>query len=79
MGKTSATWTDGDLSGDGIVSPADMAIVTASLGAGSGAGFGTPLAAVFGPATAAAVPEPGAIGLLAVSTLVMLRRRCRLV
>ncbi|MGA2501833.1 MAG: hypothetical protein ABSH20_29175 [Tepidisphaeraceae bacterium] len=78
MGKTDATWTDGDLNGDGVVSVADLNIVTQHLSDGSGGGFGTPLAAVFGPAAVAVVPEPGCLSVLALTGCALLRRQRRI-
>ncbi|MGA2498185.1 MAG: PEP-CTERM sorting domain-containing protein [Tepidisphaeraceae bacterium] len=77
MGKTGASWFDGDLNGDGLVDLADYAIVTQNLGAGTAAGFGSPLAAVFGSDSAGTVPEPGALTLPGLGVLGLILRRRR--
>ena len=75
MGKAHATWFDGDLDGDGVVSVADMGVVAQYMGYGSGAGLGQPMAAVFGPATVTAVPEPASLLGVVCSTILLMRRR----
>ncbi|MFI5380519.1 MAG: hypothetical protein ACHRHE_14575 [Tepidisphaerales bacterium] len=71
MGKMGATWFDGELTGDGSVTPADLDVVTRNLGASTG----LPPAALFGPAGGAAVPEPACLLLAAMGALGLLRRR----
>ncbi len=75
MGKTGASWLEGDVNGDGLVDPSDFAIVTQYLGAGSGGDLGTPLAAVFGSGNATNVPEPSCLALLAIGVCALLPRR----
>ena len=67
LGKTGATWLDGDLNADGVVSLADYELVTQYLNARSGQSFAA-LAVV-------AVPEPTGLGLLTLACLGLLRRR----
>jgi hypothetical protein len=76
MGRSGdVTWMDGDLNGDGRVSPADYAIVSANLAVGVGVAQ-TQQPGVFGPETT--VPEPSTLGVLACAGI-MLLRRCRTV
>ncbi|MFI5380473.1 MAG: dockerin type I domain-containing protein [Tepidisphaerales bacterium] len=71
------SWFDGDVDLDGMVTIADYNIVLAQMNAGNGAGGGQPLLT---PWTAAAdspllVPEPGALGMLAMAVGGLLVRR----
>ncbi|MGA2499329.1 MAG: pre-peptidase C-terminal domain-containing protein, partial [Tepidisphaeraceae bacterium] len=59
-------WITGDLNGDGMVTPDDLAVVSANLGAGSAATAGpallaqTPASAMVSPAARRATPQPAA-------------------
>jgi hypothetical protein len=63
MGRTGASYFEGDLDGDGIVTPDDIAIVSANLGAG------VSLAA--GPALAAATPAAAKTSAAAAGAMVV--------
>lgn len=78
-GSTHATWSTGDLNNDGNVNFADLVILAQNYGQGVASTGAVPGAsAEFNEAWAAAVssvPEPGMIGVLAIGSIALFKRR----
>ena len=72
---TGATWADGDFDGDGDVDSTDLRAVVTNLGYTSTPHPGASPSSIGGGGFVQAVPEPTALGLLAVGALAVLRRR----
>lgn len=67
-------WINGDTNYDGVVDANDLSNLLKVMNLAGSASFGSPLGS-FGGQTAGAVPEPAALGLLALAVPMMSRRR----